>query len=906
MRLWAAGVVEQVAAVRDAAAGGRPGLLVVEGAAGMGKTSLLDEVVRGATRFRVLTAEGLEGLRFPFAVLAQWGADVPRPPGGGVVDPFVAAQSLRTLIGSGDRRPVLLRLDDLHWADPESVEAVVWLLQRASGDRLLVAVASRPLPDEMHPGWQRWLAGRADVTRIVLSGLSIDDAVTLVRRRRPETTVEVARLLWEHTSGNPLYLTALIDQYEPGQLLAMRVLPAPDKFVGVIRQRLQRLSPDARNLLDAVAVLGTGWVPLLEAAAVGGVPAPAAAADELTGAAFLRSRTLDPAKPVQVVHPLVRSAIYQAMSAAERQSLHARAAVVVTGEAAMLEHRMAAADRYDEFVADALDAYGRRLYEEKSFRQAAQFLRWAGVLTPQPLLREQRWLDGLFASFFGSDDRAVVHRELDAVHRATDRGRRTLILGSLAVFERRRDDGIVLLTPLAQSPLDSTEPVIRYRIEIVLAWALMVSGAATPTVIDGLERARGLGVHDAGVAGLAVLTEGQATVRVRGVVASLDSVAGLPDRAASVPLAHTDRLAWRGTLRARLGLHPEAIDDLTETAHRIETGVTRLGVGTFHALLACCQWFTGAWPAARLNIRLATDIAGGEDHPVNLAIASLVDSADGAFADADRRLARAVTHLRREPWPEVCQQVVTSLVVRAHAGGSTAERAVLLGRLRGWGFAPPLLEWKDPVLLVHGALAALWAREVDRAAEMVEQALTTRPLSTWVETSAHWVSGLIAEARGRGRTALDQLAAATAGPADGPEDLSLYRAHAYADHARLAHLLGDRGAGQTSLRRAANLYQRLGAWPFLDQVTALNTPGDGHRPAPRPTFTLTEREQDVLALAVGGMTYAQISRELFVTASTVSYHLSNIYAKVGVTSRHALADIARNEPLLFQPASQPR
>ncbi len=73
--------------------------------------------------------------------------------------------------------------------------------------------------------------------------------------------------------------------------------------------------------------------------------------------------------------------------------------------------------------------------------------------------------------------------------------------------------------------------------------------------------------------------------------------------------------------------------------------------------------------------------------------------------------------------------------------------------------------------------------------------------------------------------------------------------------------------------------------------------------APAPTLvggvSLTEREQDVLTLLVTGMSYAQISRELFITQSTVGYHLGNIYGKAAVSSRHELTDLARKHPQLF-------
>jgi DNA-binding CsgD family transcriptional regulator len=70
---------------------------------------------------------------------------------------------------------------------------------------------------------------------------------------------------------------------------------------------------------------------------------------------------------------------------------------------------------------------------------------------------------------------------------------------------------------------------------------------------------------------------------------------------------------------------------------------------------------------------------------------------------------------------------------------------------------------------------------------------------------------------------------------------------------------------------------------------------------PRPVLSapLTERERDVLSLLVSGLSYEQIARQLFVTQSTVGYHLGNIYDKVGVRSRHRLTELARRCPDVF-------
>jgi DNA-binding NarL/FixJ family response regulator len=119
------------------------------------------------------------------------------------------------------------------------------------------------------------------------------------------------------------------------------------------------------------------------------------------------------------------------------------------------------------------------------------------------------------------------------------------------------------------------------------------------------------------------------------------------------------------------------------------------------------------------------------------------------------------------------------------------------------------------------------------------------------------------------------------------------------DHARIAHLLGDATSAETSLVRATELYEHLGAPVYVARIDAARQASGKATPGRKQAVLLTEREQDVLTLIASGMSYAQIARDLFVTQSTVGYHLSNIYRKAGVGSRHELTELVRSDPLGF-------
>jgi DNA-binding CsgD family transcriptional regulator len=124
--------------------------------------------------------------------------------------------------------------------------------------------------------------------------------------------------------------------------------------------------------------------------------------------------------------------------------------------------------------------------------------------------------------------------------------------------------------------------------------------------------------------------------------------------------------------------------------------------------------------------------------------------------------------------------------------------------------------------------------------------------------------------------------------------IPLYCAHVHADHARIAHLVQGADSARRSLDVATGIYRSLEAHSYLNRVLAV-----GRRPTvapPAARIQLSDRERDVLALVVSGMSYAQIARDLFITQSTVSYHLGNIYAKADVKSRHQLTQLARSDP----------
>ena len=210
-------------------------VLMVDGDAGIGKSTLLDDLIAGSADFRVLTARMVDSaIATPYGLLAQW-IDSDRV---GVADPQVAAQQLRNAL---DERPTLLVADDVQWADPESLAALVDVVDRLDGDRVLVALASTTLSTRTHADWREWCKKSGRVVRLHLEGLDLETATEFLRERQPGLEPATIRALWEHTGGNPLYLAALASEYQPHALARAHTLPAPRNYADVVRGVLERL-----------------------------------------------------------------------------------------------------------------------------------------------------------------------------------------------------------------------------------------------------------------------------------------------------------------------------------------------------------------------------------------------------------------------------------------------------------------------------------------------------------------------------------------------------------------------------------------------------------------------------------------------------------------------------------------
>ncbi|HUH13749.1 MAG TPA: AAA family ATPase, partial [Longimicrobiales bacterium] len=383
-----------------AARDGGAATVVVEGAEGLGKTRVVEEMLRrvrhecpgalvlqtaawpeenpgewGVARDLLAGLAGAAGLGgAPEDVLAEVGQLVPAirdrfrhlPPAGG--DPgALPAALLRVLSDVAAEQPVVLALDDVAGSDPATRELLLYLAHRLPPSVLLLLTLD---PREVVPGSALAALCRLPTTvRVPLGQLDrgdVEEIVASMLPLAPEQRALLADSLHAWAEGNPFYTTQLVSALAdrgvlgtdgpaaPAELAGDPGLPLPDRVREAVLDRLARLSEDARAALEAAAVLDHGADPELIAATAGLPLGPrlTVALDELIARRFLRPPDAG-REGYLVAHAMLRRTLLELMGPARRQALHGAAAAALqrpprNGRAggALVAHHVARAGRF--------------------------------------------------------------------------------------------------------------------------------------------------------------------------------------------------------------------------------------------------------------------------------------------------------------------------------------------------------------------------------------------------------------------------------------------------------------------------------------------------------------------------------------------------------------------------------
>ena len=894
---------EELAAIRARAAlaaAGRPGVVWIEGDAGAGKTALLRAAIKVLSAdFQVQWAEADEmASDFPFAVLAQLGVAHPEaifPAGLELVERWGSLQ------GAG---PVVVAVEDLHWADLESRGSLLSAVRRLGQDRVLILVASR-LEPVVADGWERERLNPERCLRIRVGPLSVEDVAEMARREGIELSSAAAERLFSHTGGHALYVRTLLAELTPAQLTAREgPLPAPRSFAATVTARLAELPPPARELAVALAVLNRRST-LPVAARVAGIDEPARALDDLAGMEFVRTVLDNGQALIEFAHPLYRAAVYDNLRPSRRQDLHRQAAEVSSGVTA-LAHRVVAADGFDDALADELDGAARTEVGQRRPALGGQLTLWASQLSADPHQTQTRLLRA-GRIFLEGGQLPRVESLRDRIAECDPSPLRSYLIGRLA-FElgdlSAAEEGLAEAAAWAgrQMPGWETEAHREATAAALARLALLHGVLLRPAqAVEAAAAALALHPKDPDIERTATIGAASVAAVIDGPVAVIEQLSRrLPLDATAVAPADVGLLVARGVLRSQasqldgseadlrgaIGLAARHPWDLTSRA----TAHSYLGQTLFHA---------GAWDETLVQARVALSLTRDDPQPwveagAHAAIAWVL-ACRGSWDQATAHLEAVDSIAARNPrW---IGSILISRGVLALAKADPAGVVQQLGPLAGIGLDAATTA-RSARSRRSGLGISWWPWLISALIDTGRTSEATEQLEELTEVAAERrldfkarIAGLRAALNAAGGDRTGALAryrdAVELSNADNPAlDQALLRS----SYGRLLAATGDRRTAVAELNAAAELFTRLGATPFsqrLDrELRSVGLPGRSN--SSDEPLGLTEREEDVAALVAKGLTNAEVAAQLYVSGHTVDYHLRHIYTKLGIRSRREL------------------
>ena len=786
----------------------------------------------------------------------------------------------------------LVVVDDLQWTDGPSARALLFAVRRLQADRVLVVAAARPGElARLGEGWLRFLAGDYRAGRVRLGGLAPEEVAALGRAlgvgdlpRRA-----VSRLL-EETGGNPLYCRAVLEEAAAGGLDVDDSLRVPRSLAEVVLLRVGALSPAARRLVEAAAVLGqrcevVSAVALADLADPG--PGRGGGGRGLGGGAG-RGRGRDRVQPPAGAAGRLRRAVPGAP-----RRLHQRAAGLVDRGRA-LGHRLAAAAGPDDGLAGELEAAGRDAKRHGRTAEAAAWLAQAAAISSEPAAADRRRLDALqILVAYGEVAQAET---LAARVAAGPDPRRSWLLGTLdflagrtVAAEARLREAWRARDPARGDPFAGGAAAAR------LAQLCFVAGRV-PEAIEWGERAAATGALPAamrhralGVLAIALYAAGRGPE-------GLARLAFLPAAPSEVLLEETDTLALRGSARSLAEDLAGAIADLSAAAARLRAGVPLRSPSLCLSHLALAEYRVGSWDDAVVHAELAVSLARDADRAWEFSwvhhVAAVVPALRGDWEAASVHVELATEAARGSGDPWTIGAAATAQAFLAMARGDLEDVTDAAGAVRATDRAQPagLLRRFDWRLLELDALIGLGRLgEAEAALAELEAALPPAgPPSVLV--AAARLRGDLAAAAGHQGAAAAAFQTAWHRAEGLPVPLAL--AQLEISDARRLRAVGEPQQAIARLRSARQRLIALGARPYVGicdrELAAAGAPAG---PETAPVLPgLTRAEQAVARLVAVGRSNRQTAAELYVSVKTVEFHLGHIYDKLGIRSRKDLID----------------
>jgi DNA-binding CsgD family transcriptional regulator len=876
---------------------GRSGVLVLRGDPGIGKSALVEYACEAAADFRIARATGVDsemelafaGLHQLCAPMAGWLEALPGPQRNalGVVfgldageppDRFLVSLAALSLISdAAAERPLLCVVDDAQWLDQASLNTLAFVARRLLAESVALIFATRRHEDE--------LTGLPDLH---VGGLRDNDAAELLTSVvRGPLDARVRDRIVAETQGNPLALLELPRGLTSAELaggFTMPDAPLPSRIEASFRQRLEGLPAESRRLVLVAAADPVGDARLLRSAgALLDISPEAAVPAERAGLFSVGER-------VAFFHPLVRSAVYRAASAAERRTVHHALADAIDPEIdpdRRAWHRAQAADGPDEDLAAELERSADRAATRGGLAAAAAFLERSVVLTLDRARRTERALAAAQAKHeAGAADSALAllataaAGPLDELQTArVDRLR-----AHVAFAQRRGGDAPPLLLRAA-ARLEPLDPALARETYVEALGAAMATGQRD--AIDQASRALLATTSSAPPRAVEVLLHGLARVIIDG-------------RAAGLPVL---RQALRGFRNAPLS----AEDEMRALPYACLVAITLWDDESWHELslrhvkLAREAGALTALPLA-LEMYSASQISAGE-----FASAQALLDEGGAITEATGSVALSDAALLLTAWrgedATALRRIETAIGDAADRGENTTitfaeyAAAVLnngLGRYeeafaaaqRSCAHHPAKAYTRSLIEMVE---AAVRCGKLEVAADALDRLHdgTTLGETDWARGVDARLLALLADdetAASRYEEAIDRLRRTRV-------RVDLARAHlVYGEWLRRK---GRRVDARAQLRAAHELFDEMGAQAFADRAAReLRATGEtAHKRGIEARHRLTAHEALIAHLARDGLTNSEIGARLFLSPRTVEWHLHNVFTKLDISRRNQLKHV---------------
>lgn len=893
--------------------------MLLEGEAGIGKTHLIRAaaararasgtcvVVGGADELeqdrpgRILAAVA-DGLGVPFD---EWalprGDEHGTDPAYAVVERFVD-----TVQDAAVRRPVVVLVEDLHWADELSLRGIASLLRRSGPLAIGVVATMRPTPRT--PSLLRTLdaAGRAGVPTLHLDGLDASAVAGLVASLTAAAPGAGLRRRLDATGGNPLYVTELVRALdEEGALHVVEGLAdtnaesLPGGLVQTLDRRITALASETAEILRLASLLG-GEFSLDDLAAVAGLSVVDVAA--LLHEAVDAGLVTGAGQRLAFRHDLIREAVYLGVAPAVRTDLHLAAAQALAGagaSAAQVARQYALGARPGDAVGAGWVLQAAREAMLLDTSTAVSLLEQALALAP-PDWSERTQVEAALVELLAwsgrvDDGRALARSVLDRSLTPADELRARRALGTVLSTVGELTGAAEQMAAAADLP--DVGDVERGILRCAAAGMSLIAGHARP------EDAQLVGAAHVDTEAPELACWARNTLAVAAVCAG-DYEAELEHARIACnlleanyvpPLGFLIPQTWLPTAYYNLDRFEEAAD-AARIAYRL--GERRGDVGiVVHAnsMLAGLAWVTGDWDEATsvvdVALALVEETGISAQTVFQRAIGALVAVGRGDHGLAEEHLGAAQALYDsglQHPFGLDCMFVARAQLLEFDGRPDAA--SALLGAvwdqvagIRG------LVQWR--ALGADLARTARAAGDVDRAdavARDVEE-IAGRSPSTSARVAAERTRALAS-----GDVALLCQAVDRSRLVPRVVDTAAMCEEA-------AALLVRAGRGDEAvalLDEAAALHEGMGATGHLARIDSLLRAVGARRrrsspaPATHGWPSLSPKEQDVVELVAAGLSNPEVADRLYISRRTVETHLSHVFRKLGLSNRTQLAAAA--------------